>query len=332
MITPRWSALLPPALFATLAAAALAAPSDWQREWPKTDFSRALVDLDEIRSGGPPKDGIPSIDAPRFASVDEVATALQPTEPVMTVVIDGDARAYPLRILMWHEIVNDTVGDFPIAVTYCPLCNSAMVFERTVAGAPTTFGTTGKLRNSDLVMYDRATESWWQQLEGRAIVGERAGTLLDRLPVRLESLADFQSRHPEGHVLIPPDDLRRDYGRNPYVGYDTAPRPFLFDGSYDGPGSPLMRVVAIEGADRAWSLELVRRRGMVEHGNWIIRWQPGQSSALDAARIADGRDIGTVTVEHVVDGRPTADEPVYDTPFAFAFRAFNPETPIIHFD
>jgi hypothetical protein len=178
----------------------------------------------------------------------------------------------------------------------------------------------------------RATESWWQQFEGRAIVGERAGTQLDRLPVGLESLAEFQRRHPGGQVLVPPDDRRRDYGRNPYVGYDTAPRPFLFDGSYDGPGSPIMRVVAIEGADRAWSLELVRRQGVVEHGDWVIRWQPGQSSALDAARIADGRDIGTVTVEHAAGDRRPVEPPVYDVPFAFAFRAFHPDTPIVHAD
>jgi hypothetical protein len=329
MLTARWSALLPIVLV-TFATAALAAPTTWQREWPRTDFSRTLVDFGEILSGGPPKDGIPSIDTPRFASIDEVATALEPTEPVMTVVVDGEARAYPLRILMWHEIVNDTLGEVPIAVTFCPLCNSAMVFERVVAGEPTTFGTTGKLRHSDLVMYDRATESWWQQFEGRAIIGEHAGAELKRLPVRLESFADFQSRHPGGLALIPPTGLRRDYGGNPYVGYDTAPRPFLFNGSYDGPGSPLMRVVAIDGADRAWSLELLRRQGVIEHADWIIRWQPGQNSALDSARIADGRDVGTVTVDRVDGDRQSADQPIYDVPFAFAFRAFNPETPIVH--
>jgi hypothetical protein len=329
MLTARWSALLPIVLV-TFATAALAAPTTWQREWPRTDFSRTLVDFGEILSGGPPKDGIPSIDTPRFASVDEVATALEPTEPVMTVVVAGEARAYPLRILMWHEIVNDTVGEVPIAVTFCPLCNSAMVFERVVAGEPTTLGTTGKLRHSDLVMYDRATESWWQQFEGRAIIGEHAGAELKRLPVRLESFADFRSRHPGGLVLLPPTGLRRDYGGNPYVGYDTAPRPFLFDGSYDGPGSPLMRVVAIDGADRAWSLELLRRQGVIEHADWIIRWQPGQNSALDSARIADGRDVGTVTVDRVDGDRQSADQPIYDVPFAFAIRAFNPETPIVH--
>jgi len=306
-------------------------PPQWRQEWPRTDFDNTLVDFGEILSGGPPKDGIPAIDEPRFAPVAEAAASLAPTEPVMSLAIAGDARAYPLRVLMWHEIVNDTVGGVPLAVTFCPLCNSAMVFEREVAGEVTTFGTTGKLRHSDLVMYDRATESWWQQFEGRAIIGERAGEELERVAVRLESVAAFQARHPDGRVLVPTDERLRDYGRNPYVGYDSAPRPFLYDGTYDGPGSPLMRVVAIEGADRAWSLEHVRRAGEIVHDEWIIRWRPGRSSALDTARIAEGRDIGTVTVEPRSAGGD-AEEPAYDLPFAFAFRAFHPDTPIVHID
>ncbi len=306
-------------------------PASWAREWPTTDFSRTIVDLGEIRGGGPPKDGIPSIDAPRFVAVGEIAGDLEPGEPVMSVVLGDDARAYPLRILMWHEIVNDTVNGVPIAVTYCPLCNSGVVFERTVAGTPTTFGTTGKLRHSDLVMYDRASESWWQQFDGRAIVGERVGTELERLPARLEAFAEFADRHPRGAVLVPTDARARDYGRNPYVGYDSAPRPFLFDGSYDGPGSPLMRVVAVEGLDRAYSLELVRAAGAVVDEPFVIRWRPGQRSALDTARIAEGRDVGTVTVQRQrADG--TLEDVVYDVPFAFALRAFRPELPIHHAD
>jgi hypothetical protein len=298
-------------------------------EWPRTDFSRSIVDFAEIMSGGPPKDGIPAIDQPRFAAVDAVAGDLAPSEPVMSVAIAGDARAYPLRVLMWHEIVNDTVGGVPVAVTYCPLCNSGIVFARTVEGATTTFGTTGKLRHSDLVMYDRASESWWQQFEGRAIVGARTGTELERVPARLEAFADFARRHPAGGVLVPANARARPYGRNPYAGYDTVPRPFLFDGTYDGPGSPLMRVVAIAGADRAFSLELVRAAGEIAHGAHVIRWRPGQNSALDTAEIAQGRDVGTVTVQRRLDDGRLQDA-VYDVPFAFAFRAFHPDRPIVH--
>ncbi len=128
------------------ATAALAGPATWRYEWPKTDFSKHSIDLDEIFSGGPPKDGIPSIDEPRFASVAETSE-LGAKEPVIGLTIEGDARAYPLRVLTWHEIVNDVVGGVPVAVTYCPLCNSAIVFDRRVDGRATEFGTTGKLRN-----------------------------------------------------------------------------------------------------------------------------------------------------------------------------------------
>jgi len=304
-------------------------PPRWLAEWPLTDFGQALVPFDEILSGGPPKDGIPSIDDPRFRPVAEVRGDLAAEEPVMSVELHGDARAYPLRVLIWHEIVNDTVGGVPIAVTYCPLCNSCVVFERRVAGEVTTFGTTGKLRHSDLVMYDRASETWWQQFEGRAIVGEHAGAELDRVPARLESVERFAERHPDGRVLVPSDPRMRAYGRNPYAGYDRSPRPFLSRGDYEGPGSPLMRVVTVEGADRAWSLPLLRERGRIEHGGLVLSWEPGRRSALDAGRIAEGRDVGNVTVVRRTGDGGT--EPVvYDVPFAFAFEAFHPDAPIDH--
>ncbi|MCL5777172.1 DUF3179 domain-containing protein [Limibaculum sp. FT325] len=315
-------------LWAVAAAAVAEPPAGWLREWPRTDFSQSAVDFGEILSGGPPKDGIPAIDAPRFEAASETTGAPTPNEPVMSIEIAGDARAYPLSVLMWHEIVNDTVAGQPVAVTYCPLCNSGIVFRRVVAGEPTTFGTTGKLRNSDLVMYDRATESWWQQFEGRAILGARMGDALETIPSRLESFAEFRARHPAGKVLVPPGRMR-DYGRNPYVGYDSLPVPFLFGGDYDGPGSPLMRVVAVEGRQEAWSLDLLRAAGRLEVDDLVLTWKPGQASALDAPRIADGRDVGTVTVERVEPGGGREDV-VYHVPFAFAFRAFNPGAPIHH--
>lgn len=306
-----------------------AAPSNWRHEWPRTDFSRDAVPLSEIRSGGPAKDGIPAIDAPRFEAASELVEPPASTEPVMIVAIGGEARAYPLSVLVWHEIVNDVVADVPIAATFCPLCNSGLVFGREVAGEVTSFGTTGKLRNSNLVMYDRATESWWQQYEGRAIVGERAGYQLEKLPVQLESYKDFRERDPDGLVLVPSDPRSRQYGRNPYVGYDRGARPLLYEGHYDGPGSPLMRVVAVEGRDEAWSFAFLRKVLTVELGDLVIRWHGGQSSALDTARISQGRDVGTVTVQRRhSDG--TLEDVVYDVPFAFAFRAFHPDAPVHH--
>jgi hypothetical protein len=151
----------------------------WRAEWPQTDFSRHSVPFEEIISGGPPKDGIPSIESPSFVTAAEAD--LPGEEPVIGLVLDGDARAYPLRILMWHEIVNDEVGGVPVAVTYCPLCNTGIVFDRRIEGRVLEFGTTGKLRKSDLVMYDRQTESWWQQFLGEAIVGELTGTWLEMI-------------------------------------------------------------------------------------------------------------------------------------------------------
>ncbi|MEM6422053.1 MAG: DUF3179 domain-containing (seleno)protein, partial [Pseudomonadota bacterium] len=218
----------------------------------------------------------------------------------------------------------------PIAVTYCPLCNSGVVYDRRIEGEVTSFGTTGKVRKSDLVMYDRATESWWQQFEGRALIGTHAGATLERIPSRLESFADFAARHPRGKVLVPEDPEFRRYGKNPYVGYDTSRRPLLYDGSYQGPGSPVMRVVTVTGKQAAWSLALLQQEGEIEVGDITLSWVPGQASALDAAKIADGRDIGTVTAVRILPDGSEVDV-VYDVPFAFAFAAFNPGAPIHHF-
>ncbi|MGI9436571.1 MAG: DUF3179 domain-containing (seleno)protein, partial [Geminicoccaceae bacterium] len=158
-------------------------PGLWVDEWPDTDFDQASVPFDEIKDGGPPKDGIPPIDEPVFVKLEE--SDLPDIEPVIGVIIDDTARAYPLRILIWHEIVNDVIGDTPIAVTFCPLCNTGIVFDRRLGDEVLDFGTTGKLRNSDLVMYDRQTESWWQQFLGEGIVGEMTGQTLDTIPARL---------------------------------------------------------------------------------------------------------------------------------------------------
>ncbi len=293
----------------------------WTGAWPDTDFSRHAVPLAEIVSGGPPRDGIPSIDRPQFTAVGD-ATDLDAREAVLGLSIDGDARAYPIRIMMWHEIVNDTVGGIPIAVTYCPLCNSGVVFDRRVGGRLLEFGTSGMLRHSDMVMYDRQTDSLWQQFLGEAVVGELTGTALERLPVRLEAFGHFAERHPDGRVLVPDDPSLRDYGRNPYVGYDGGDWPFLYRGDYDDPVPPMARVVAV--GNQAWSLELLRAQGRIEADGLVLTWQPGQASALDTADIAAGADVGTAVVQR--DGVDV----VFDIPFAFAFKAFHPEGTIHH--
>ena len=204
-------------------------PGSWTAAWPNTDFGIASISFDEIKDGGPPKDGIPPVDEPVFARSNEVD--LPDIEPVIGVIIEGTARAYPLRILIWHEIVNDQIGETPISVTYCPLCNTGIVFDRRLDGNLLDFGTTGKLRNSDLVMYDRQTESWWQQFTGEAVVGEMTGQTLTSVPSRLESFANFKARAAEvdaggGWVLVPNNDTMRAYGVTPYAGYDSLEKPF----------------------------------------------------------------------------------------------------------
>ena len=315
---------------------AMAEPASWRTEWPHTDFSRHTVPLEKIKSGGPPKDGIPSIDAPRFEQLNEGAASgwvsrIGNTEPVISLVIRDDARAYPLSILMWHEIVNDVVGGTPVTVTYCPLCNSSLVFERMVENRVLDFGATGKLRNSDLVMYDRQTESWWQQFEGDAIVGVMSGKRLRLVPSRLESFSRFAQRFPHGKVLIPNNPAARNYGTNPYVGYDTSgQKPFLYDGSLPDGIEPMERVIAVEtkpGYHEAWSLPSLRQRGTIESGDIVLKWEAGQTSALDKVSIIAGRDIGNVVVQQRQQDERLSDIP-YDVTFAFAFHAFRPDSPI----
>ena len=292
-------------------------PAGWRAEFPKTDFDTRNVEFSEIMSGGPPRDGIPAIWEPAFiAAADE--TRIDPREPVMTYEAEGEIpRAYPIRYLMWHEIVNDVVGGKPIAVTFCPLCNSAMIFDARIDGERHTFGVSGKLRHSDMVMYDRETESWWQQATGEGIVGQHTGELLTLLPGWMESWDEFTTRNPDGRVLDEPE-WRRAYGSNPYVGYDTSARPFLYQGEDPPHGiAALARVIRV--GNRAWTFERLRTEGEIREAGVVLSWTPGQASALDSRNIAQGRDVGTVRVRDE-QGR---DLP-HDIPFAFAFHALFP--------
>jgi len=305
--------------FAFGVSTANADPSFWKFEWPDTDFETTTVDnWVEIMSGGPPKDGIPAIDEPQFIPVPDAET-LQPTEAVVSVEIDGERpRAYPIRYLMWHEIVNDQIGNVPVTVTYCPLCNSFMVFDGRVGEQTLTFGVSGKLRNSDMVMYDRETQSWWQQAIGEGIVGEMTGTELTLLPTWMESWEEYSARNPDGLVMAQPA-FPRNYGRNPYLGYDTAARPFLYNGEQPPHGvPPLMRVVRV--GDKAWTLERLRKEGELTEAGVTISWAAGQSSALDQSSVFEGRDVGTVRVRDA-----SGADVVHDVLFAFAFHAFWPD-------
>jgi len=313
---------LKPLLFAmgivVLSDNAHAEPAFWKQEWPETDFARTSVqNWVEIISGGPPKDGIPALDTPKFTTAGS-KQGLENREAVITVEIGAAVpRAYPIRYLMWHEIVNDTVAGVPVAVTYCPLCNSAMTFDRRTAKGTLTFGVSGKLRNSDMIMFDRETQSWWQQAIGEAIVGDMTGTTLVTLPTWMESWADFKARNPDGLVMAEPE-YNRDYGRNPYRGYDSLSQPFLYSGERPPHGiEPLARVVRV--GTRAWPLERLAIEGQLREADVTVSWKAGQASALDAGRVGAGRDIGSIRVRDA-NGR---DVP-HDVMFAFAFHAFWP--------
>ena len=279
-------------------------------EW-KTDFSRRSAPLSEFRSGGPPRDGIPPIDRPRFVDVPAADRFLDDREPVMVVESGRKARAYPQQILVWHEIVNDEFDGRPLAVTYCPLCNSALVFDRRVGKRTLTFGTTGKLRRSDLVMWDRQTESWWQQFNGTALVGTLDGTKLRPVASQVLSWEDFRERHPDGSVLSRDTGAERDYGRNPYPGYENPDqRPFLYEGEIDPSLPPKERVVLVTAGERAVVVPFSRlRRRSVVSGTigtrpFVVLFKRGVASVLDAEAVADSRDVGTAGVfDARVDGR-----------------------------
>jgi hypothetical protein len=301
------------------------------REGWKTDFSRQSAPLTEFQSGGPPKDGIPAIDEPRFVGVDTAEEWLAPKEPVIEVTVNGETRAYLIQVLIWHEIANDELGGVPIAVTFCPLCNTSIVFDRRVDGRTLDFGTTGKLRNSDLVMYDRQTESWWQQFGGEGLVGRYAGTELTQLPARIVSWAEFKREHAAGRVLSRDTGHNRPYGENPYEGYDDVASSPIFPtrNQDDDRLPPKERVVFLERQGEAAVIPystLERRRviRLVVGGHrFVVRWRPEVASALDSAAIAKGRSVGAAEVRE--DGKLVA----FDEPFWFVIAAFRPEARLI---
>ena len=194
-------------------------PIGWGIGW-NTNFNIRTVNLNEIFAGGPPRDGIPPIDDPKFVTIAQEDNLYTDNAPVIQFQINGDVRAYPLGMLLTHEIVNDIVGGVPVGITFCPLCNSAVAFERTIDGEVFDFGTSGTLRNSDLVMWDRQTESLWQQIGGEAIVGSMVGATLDLLPAPVVSWTQFKADFPDGLVLSQDTEFSRRNGDNPYPNFN----------------------------------------------------------------------------------------------------------------
>ena len=282
-------------------------------DWP-TDWSNATIGLDELILGvsaTEPRDAIPPIDEPRYESVADAASWLDDREPGALVQIEGDVRFYPLSIMTRHEIVNDEVGGIPVAVTYCPLCNTALAFDRRVDGRVLRFGVSGLLRNSDLVMWDEATVSLWQQITGEAVVGEFAGTVLEPLSTAIVGFGAFREEFPAGRSLSRDTGFALTYGVNPYEGYSArvAPR-FPVAGERDGRFMALERVVGVSvgGRNRAYPFSLLSDLGVVNDvvgGVPVVVWwgSPDTADALDRERVAEGRAIGTaLALDPTVEG------------------------------
>ena len=272
--------------------------------WP-TDWSRTTIDLEELRLGIPaadPRDLIPPIDRPVFVDTNEAAQWLADQDPGMLVRVEDQARFYPLRVLTRHEIVNDHFGDRAVAVTYCPLCNTAVAFDPVAPdGTPLRLGVSGLLRNSDLVMWDLQTSSLWQQVTGEPVVGNYAGgPALPYLPSAIVAFSEFVSAHPRGCVLGPDQGFGINYGSNPYFGYSSSDRPFLFDGELDDRLPALSRVVgvSVNSEHHAYSFDdLATLRvinDQVDGVPIVVMWgAPHTADALDNSNIPDGQPIGT---------------------------------------
>ena len=281
----------------------------WDTDWTKrtvddwSEFLRGLQQTD-------PRDGIPPIDQPVFESVALASEWLGPREPGALVQLNGEARFYPLSIMTAHEIVNDVIGNTPVAVTYCPLCNTAISFDRRVDGEVLRFGVSGLLRNSDLVMWDDQTTSLWQQVTGEGVVGTHAGVQLDLIVTSIVSFDQFRENFPDGKSLAAESARGRgSYGRNPYVGYSSSPQPFLFAGEADDRLPALSRVVGVTDGDvvASYSFERLQQEqvvnDVVEGREIAILWAGDTADALDMPSIASSEAIGTgIAYDATVDG------------------------------
>lgn len=285
-------------------------------DWP-TDWSRSSIDLGELQLGIPrsdPRDVIPPIDEPVLETVAEAGEWLDDRSPGVLVLVGGEARFYPLGILHRHEIVNDRLGDVPAAVTYCPLCNTALVFDRRLGGEEIRLGVSGLLRHSDLVMWDDRTVSLWQQATGEGIVGRHQGVFLTRLPSAIVSFGDFARSYPQGRSLSRDTGYGRGYDVNPYEGYSSRPRPYgFFMGEPDPRFPALERVVGVTagGEERAYPFSVISRAGAVNDAVGgvpvAVFWGGETADALDRGLIADSRTIGTgVAFLAEADGRVLA--------------------------
>ncbi|MEM3160412.1 MAG: DUF3179 domain-containing protein [Nitrososphaera sp.] len=310
--------------------------------------TKSLVPLDRIVSGGPGRDGIPSIDEPKFVSAQEAD--LRNGDLVLGLEINGDVRAYPLDILVWHEIVNDAVGGEPVAVTYCPLCFTNQVFKRTVEGEVVEFGTSGKLYNSNLVMYDRSTESYWSQALGQAIAGKRTGHLLERVPFDVAYWGDWKVINPDTKVLSQDTGFGRPYGADPYGDYYTSPSIYFPVSNVDDRLGPKEIVVGLDngGLYRAYPLSKIEAERAINDdlaGRHILLASHYPFTARAFDRTVDGQVLEFEYKDGAMTDRQTAsvwnfdgaaisgelegkrlERLPFDQGFWFEWAAFHPET------
>lgn len=275
-----------------------------------TNWNKHSINYTQLQSGGPSRDGIPPLNNPKFISIQKAKNWLKDNEPIIFVKINGQVKAYPLQIMIWHEIVNDTLDDKKIAITFCPLCNASIVFDRKLGKKTYEFGTSGLLRNSDLVMYDKQTESLWQQFTGTAIVGDETSKVLTQLPSSIISFKDLYTNFKDALVLSKETGYFRKYGDNPYVGYDDINHsPFMIHDDIDDRLAPKRRVatLSINGNDKAYAYNIVKRKKVIndtfEDKNIVLFYNSGISSALDKKNISNSKDIGSVVIyDRRIDG------------------------------
>ena len=290
-------------LIALFLLAAVAAQAQLGRGNWRTDLSKKSISLSELVSGGPPKDGIPAIDDPKFVSPQEAAKWVSPNEPVLVIDYADEVRAYPLQILVWHELVNDQIGDLPLLISFCPLCNSAIAFDRRINGESYDFGVSGMLRNNCLVMFDRQTDSLWMQLTTEAIVGTLTGRRLKIVSSQGVPFEAFMKNFPDGKVLSKETGYSRPYGVSPYAGYESA-NGTLFPVGFKKPipVAPKERLVtiSIDGKTKAYPFPLLRRSkvitGRIQKKRFVIFFDPSAVTAMGAEQIAESRKVGAVGV------------------------------------
>ena len=299
-------------------------PSTIRVGWDNTDFSKHTVSYLEIYSGGPGRDVVSPIDSPKFVEVASLPEYMEDNDPVISLQIDGEAKAYPLAILDRHEIVNDDLGGVPVTVTFCPLCNTAIVFDRRVGDRVLDFGTTGYLRKSDLIMWDRQTESWWQQITGEAVVGELTGNQLKFIPAPVVSWADFRQAFPNGRLmsrdtgfiasiydypLYKGYDIGEFISIDPSSGFSGEEKPFLFFGETDPRLEAMERVVGITVNDQsvAYPFALLSEHPAVNDsvgGKDLVIFYTGGTLTPFAAGRTQSRAVGSTAVyEPFVDGK-----------------------------